>query len=82
MTHRDGSGRVLLITETFGDFIRITVTDNGTDSKALTEAQRNKRGIGIENTRNRLETLCGGTLKITAGEDGTKAVIILPGKEV
>ena len=81
LTHRDGTGRVTLSTEALGDYIRITVTDNGTESAALTEAQRSGRGIGIENTRKRLEALCGGSLKVTAGEGGTKAVILIPVSE-
>ena len=56
-------------------------TTNGTESAALTEAQRSGRGIGIENTRKRLEALCGGSLKITAGNGGTKAVILIPVSE-
>ena len=62
----------------FLPYIRITVTDNGTESASLTEAQRSGRGIGIENTRKRLEALCGGSLKVTAGDGGTKAVILIP----
>ncbi len=78
LTRRDGSGQVLLTTEALGDYIRITVSDNGTESAALTEAQRAGRGVGIENTCKRLEALCGGSLKITAGETGTKAIILIP----
>ncbi len=80
LTHRDGSGRVMLSTEELGSYVRITVTDNGTDSSALTEAQRQRRGVGIENTRKRLAALCGGSLEYSTGETGTKAVILLPRK--
>ncbi|MBO4916049.1 MAG: histidine kinase [Oscillospiraceae bacterium] len=78
LSHRDGTGRVLLSTEAFGEYIRITVTDNGTGVEGLTDAQRKKRGIGIENTRKRLAALCGGDLQISAGATGTKAVILIP----
>lgn len=81
LTHRDGKGRVLLTTEAMGNYIRITVTDNGTVSGALTQTQQASRGIGIENTHKRLETLCNGSLHISVGKDGTKAVIVIPGKE-
>ena len=81
LTRQDGNGRVLLTTEAIGDYIRITVADNGTGSPALTEAQQDSRGIGIENTKKRLETLIHGSLQISAGKDGTKAVVMIPGKE-
>lgn len=80
LSHRDGSGRVMLTTEAVGNYIRITVTDNGRDA-VMTESQRASSGIGIENTRKRLEALCGGSLQITSASSGTKAVILIPGKE-
>ena len=80
LTHRDGSGRVMLSTEELGSYVRITVTDNGKDNSALTEAQRQRRGVGIENTQKRLAALCGGSLEYSTGETGTKAVILLPRK--
>ena len=81
LTHRDGTGRVLLSTETFGETIRVTVTDNGLHNAALTEAQRESRGIGIESTRKRLSALCGGSLQIFPDETGTRAVILIPKKQ-
>ena len=81
LTCPNGTGRVLLTTETLGDYVRITVLDNGTGTGDLTELQKKSRGIGIENTRKRLEVLCGGSLQITEGKDGTKAVILIPAKE-
>ena len=81
LTHRDGTGRVLLSTEAFGETIRVTVTDNGLHNAALTEAQRESRGIGIESTRKRLSALCGGSLQIFPDETGTRAVILIPKKQ-
>ena len=78
LTRRDGSGRVMLTTDRIGRMIRITVTDNGTGNDDLTEAQREKRGIGIESTEKRLETLCNGSLQILSDEHGTRAVILIP----
>lgn len=63
LTHRDGTGRALLTTEALGDYIRITVSDNGLNNSGLTDSQRENRGgsapggIGIEATRKRLEAL-------------------------
>lgn len=78
LTHTDGSGRVLLETEERGEYIRITVSDNGGGIDALTKEQHKSRGIGINATRKRLETLCHGSLQISGDENGTKAVILIP----
>ena len=78
LTRRDGSGKVMLTTDRIGQMIRITVADNGTGRDDLTEAQRTNKGIGIENTRKRLETLCNGDLRITSDSRGTRAVILIP----
>lgn len=80
LTHRDGTGCVTLTTEKFGKYIRIMVTDNGTDDIGLTDLQREHRGIGIENTRKRLAVFCGGSLELKTGKDGTKAIILIPQK--
>ena len=78
LTRRDGSGRVVLTTEKIGKTIRIIVTDNGTESGSLTDVQRETNGIGIENTRKRIETVCRGSLNIIHDECGTRAVILIP----
>ena len=78
LTHRDGTGRVTLSTEEVGEYIRIRVEDNGMNPDALTDEQRERRGIGIVSTRRRLAELCGGSLEYTAGENGTKATILIP----
>lgn len=82
LTHHDGTGCVTLSTEEFGKYIRITVADNGMDNSGLTEIQRKNRGIGIENTRKRLSVLCNGSLEYRTGDDGTKAIILIPRKGV
>ena len=78
LTRRDGTGRVMLTTEPVGRMIRITVTDNGTGNDDLTESQKEKKGIGIDSTEKRLETLCNGSLRILSDEHGTRAVILIP----
>ena len=80
LTHRDGTGRVLLSTEALGDYIRVTVSDNGLDNSGLTDTQKESRGIGIERTRKRLEALCNGSLQISSDATGTRAVILIPVK--
>ena len=81
LTHTDGSGIVSLSTEAFGDYIRITVTDNGLRNSGLTEIENRKKGIGIENTKDRLYTLCNGSLSVTTTGEGTKAIILIPKME-
>lgn len=80
LTHQDGTGRVLLTTQKAGKYICITITDNGLDNSGLTQAQRDKIGIGIESTRKRLHVLCGGSLSISSDASGTKAVLLVPRK--
>ena len=81
LTHTDGSGIVSLTTEAFGEYIRITVTDNGLGNNGLTENENTKKGIGIENTKDRLYTLCKGSLSVSTTEAGTKAIILIPKTE-
>ena len=78
LSHHDGRGKVLLTTEEIGMFIRIIVTDNGEENDDLTRSQKETSGIGIINTEKRLRELCDGSLKITSGEQGTQAVIMIP----
>ena len=80
LTHQDGKGRVLLSTEVLGDYIRITVSDNGLNNSGLTDSQKESRGIGIEATRKRLEAICSGSLQISSDATGTRAVILIPVK--
>ena len=78
LSRTDGSGRVLLRTEELGSLIRVTVEDNGVAAVSLTEAQREGRGVGLENTQERLAVQCGGSLSIKSGENGARAVILIP----
>ncbi len=81
LSRRDGTGKAELKTERVGQFVRITVTDNGTGASALTEQQKSHRSLGLKNAENRLAVQCGGTLHITLGAAGGKVVILIPDKE-
>lgn len=60
----------------------ITVTDNGVGFTPGQENHDNRSHIGIENVRERLSALCGGTLEIQSRTGvGTTAIITIP-KEV
>lgn len=80
LSRDDGNGAVTLTTEVIGDFIRITVYDNGIHGVDMTKAQKENNGIGISNTARRLESLCGGTIEIKSDEKGTRAIIMVPRK--
>lgn len=63
--------------ETDGNII-IEVENTGTPDGGLTEQQSERLGIGIANTRSRLEMQCKGTLDIDVHEDGAIVTITLP----
>ncbi len=81
LSRRDGTGRAELKTERIGQFVRITVTDNGTGASALTEQQKSHRSLGLKNAENRLAVQCGGSMTVTLGAEGGKVVILIPDKE-
>ena len=80
LAHRDGTGKVFMSTDMLGDYIQIVITDNGPELVDLTEAQQQKKGIGINSTKKRLEALCDGSLSISSDSQGTKATIMIPQK--
>ena len=58
----------------------MTVEDNGAgfDTNKLNEREE-KNSVGIANTRNRVEIMCRGELKIESEPGkGTRAIIIIP----
>lgn len=82
LSHRDGTGYVRLRTEKKGNFISIMVEDNGLSEAVLTEKQKNRKSVGIQNVRERLAVQCGGTLEIARKSSVTRATIVIPAKEV
>lgn len=77
LSRKDGSGRVRIVTENIGQYVRITITDNGIGA-AMTEKQQHHRNVGVNNARSRLETQCGGSLTVSYTDGGTRAVITVP----
>ena len=55
----------------------IEVRDNGTGGCNLTEARKKRAGIGVDNTRKRLQMLCGGKLELQKQPEGGTCVRIL-----
>ena len=75
-------GTVTLSTTSDENSYIITVSDDGGgfDINETKEAKK-RRGIGITNSRARIEKLCGGTLDITSDASGTKVTVRIPKTE-
>ena len=79
----DGKGKVDIATREYPDRYEITVADNGPgfDPEKQTKDQ-GRSHIGLQNVRNRLAQMCGGTMNIaSAPGKGTRVTITIP-KEV
>ena len=76
-------GLVKVITRRQPEYHEIIITDNGVgfDENALAIAD-DRQHIGIQNVKERIETMCGGTLRIDSKTgSGTTVTICLPIKE-
>ncbi|SDB57545.1 Histidine kinase [Ruminococcaceae bacterium FB2012] len=60
----------------------IKITDNGTAKHSPQDNVPFHMGVGIENTRRRLDMQCGGTLEMDMREDGTTVTVTIPKKKV
>ena len=60
------------------DRIMISVSDNGTAGNEKEPYTPFHNGIGLDNTRKRLELQCNGTLELTISDSGAVANISLP----
>ena len=75
-------GTVLLSSRRVENGIVITVSDNGQGmEKAKTNRAKKRDGISLENVRTRLRVLCGGTLEISSGEQGTVVTVYIPNSQ-
>ncbi len=63
-----------------GDEVLIKVRDDGA-GLGITDMQKKRRGIGLENVRRRLEAQCGGYVEHEILDVGTEAVIHIPFKQ-
>ena len=82
ITKKRGGGVLTLATREEPKSYVVTVTDTGVGFDPAHYMDDGKNHIGIENVRQRLEHMAGGTLKITSTPgSGTTAVIIIPKKE-
>lgn len=78
---KEKGGTVRIHTERKQDNIYITITDDGAGFDPQKGAADGKSHVGINNVKNRLQSMCNGTLEIhsTPGK-GTVAMITLPQK--
>ncbi|MBQ9721237.1 MAG: hypothetical protein IJV64_11165 [Oscillospiraceae bacterium] len=78
----DGAGTVMLASREYAERYEIIVTDDGPGiDPDKPSADMTRPHIGIQNVRERLAALSGGTLKIeSAAGQGTVVTMILPKK--
>ena len=75
------NGRITIHTEKGKGCVRIQVSDNGSAQKTKEANKPIHTGIGIENTRKRLEVLCGGKLDMNITDNGTTVEITIPDRQ-
>lgn len=73
----ESGGVIRIATSSTGDWYIITVTDNGTGNTASPSPRSKHLSVGIQNTRTRLEMLCGGSLELIPAPDGMTAKIMI-----
>ena len=77
-----GQGTVTIKTREYDDRVEVSVLDDGPGFDPETPPNDGRRHIGIANVRQRLQSTCGGSLRIESGNNGTCATIILPKGEM
>ena len=82
MRHSEASAVSVKITD-IADELNIKIHDNGKGFDTQADADPQKTHIGIGNVRERIESMCAGTLQIESQPDaGTTVTIRIPrGKE-
>ena len=72
-------GTVTIATKELKDEYEIRVIDDGVGYDPYEVQEDGRTHIGIDNVKNRLQSMCGGSLEITSVKgEGTEAVIRLP----
>lgn len=80
-TYEEG-GTVKIIVRDETDYIEIEVKDDGSGRNKLTDVQKNRKSIGLENVRLRLKASGMGELILSQDETGTSAIVRLKYIEV
>ena len=77
--NQDGRGTVMISTEEYPDAYGVIVSDNGPGFDPGAAPASGAEHVGLRNVRQRLESVCGGSLQIkTAPGEGTLVTILLP----
>lgn len=80
---KKGGGTLTIKTERNNGEVIICIMDDGAGFEPSEAKEDGRSHIGIENTRKRLQTMCGGSLMIESAKGaGTTAKIILPRQEL
>lgn len=81
--NEDGRGTVTISTRELADRFEVSVTDDGPGFDPERMPEDGHPHVGLQNVRERLVQVCGGTLKIESSPaQGTTATIVLPKKRV
>ena len=75
---REQGGAVTVSSHREAGRIVVRVCDNGSGFSSATSRQNERREVGIENVRERIERQCGGTLDVQSGSEGTVATLTIP----
>lgn len=79
LTQKEHGGNLTIRSEHTEDQVMITVLDDGVGFHMDDPVEDGRSHIGIENVRNRLQELCGGTLTVKSESGvGTEVQVILP----
>ena len=81
VTKKRGGGTVTVSTRRTAEGIQITVADTGVGFDPDSYMDDGKPHVGIQNVRQRLQSMVGGSLSVTSSENGTVAVVTIPVKE-
>ena len=82
VTKRENGGTVRISTRETPDACEVAVEDDGLGFDPMQIHEDGRSHIGIQNVRERLESMCGGTLTIDSQPGiGTRAVIVIPRAE-
>lgn len=75
---RQGGGKVVVESHETADAFVVSVRDMGRGESSVTKRQVQRRHVGIENVRERLEKQCSGTLEAHSVPQGTLATVKIP----
>ncbi len=80
--NKEGRGTVTISSRACGDCWEISVADDGPGFEALRQPDRDRIQVGLNNVRERLRLICGGSLELVSQPGaGTVATVRIPKKE-